>query len=398
MSFDFETTLDRRNTCSAKWDGLEEKFGIGDASGVISMWIADMDFACPPEIVQAVQQKVAHPAYGYCFTPPEVPEAICLWQKKRFDLTVQPESLVYGSGVLPILAAGLQALTRRGEGVIIQSPVYYPFAATIKSSDRVVIDNPLIEEERDGKLTYSIDFDNLRTVAARENVTAMIFCNPHNPAGRIWTPEEQRMVAEICCQNGVFLISDEIHADLVLGQNRMVPFMKACPNHSGHAMSIMSTSKTFNVAGLNAAYSVIPCAETREKVKARMARNRAGGFGYLGAAALVAAYNRCDYYVDGLCRKLEQNAAAVYDFCRERLPQVRVAELQGTYLMWLDLTRLGVPKDKVERFLLDKAGLVFDPGVWFAEQYEGYGRMNIATSNATVVRAMEQLEKAVKAL
>ncbi len=398
MNFDFEKTIDRRNTCSAKWDGLEEKFGLRDASDAVSMWIADMDFACPPEVVQAVQQTVEHPAYGYRFNPPEVPQAICLWQKKRFDLTVAPDELVYGSTVLAILAGGLQSMTRKGEGVIIQSPVYYPFAACIRDSDRVVVDNPLIEEERDGKLTYSIDFDGLRTAAAREDVTAMIFCNPHNPAGRIWSPEEQRKVAEICCQNGVFLIVDEIHADLVIGRNKMVPFMKACADHSGHAMSIMSTSKTFNVAGVHAAYGIIPNEEIRQKVKARMGRNRSGEFGYLGAAAVVAAYNHCDYYVEGLCKKLEQNAQTVYNFCRERLPQVRVAELQGTYLMWLDFTRLGVPKEKVERFLLDEAGVILDPGVWFSEKYMGYGRMNIATSNATVVRALEKLEKAIKAL
>lgn len=398
MGFDFETTLDRRNTNSAKWDGLEKKFGIADASDVVSMWIADMDFACAPEIVQAVQQTVAHPAYGYRSTPPEVQQAICLWQKKRFGLTVDPENLVLGSGVIPLYAAGLQAMTRKGDGVIIQSPVYYPFANAIESSNRVVVENPLIEEERDGKLTYSIDFDNLRTVAAREDVTAMIFCNPHNPVGRIWTPEEQRMVAEICCQNGVFLIADEIHADLALGKHKMVPFMKACPEHSGHAMSVTSPSKTFNVAGLHAAYANIPCTETREKIQARLNRNRSGGFGYLGAAALIAAYNHCDYYVDGLLKQLEKNANLVYDFLRERLPQVRVSDLQGTYLMWLDVTHVGVPKEKVERFLLDKAGVIFDPGAWFSPRYEGYGRMNIATNSATVLRAMEKIEKAVKSL
>ena len=398
MGFDFETTLDRRNTNSAKWDGLEKKFGIADASDVVSMWIADMDFACAPEIVQAVQQTVAHPAYGYRSTPPEVQQAICLWQKKRFGLTVDPENLVLGSGVIPLYAAGLQAMTRKGDGVIIQSPVYYPFANAIESSNRVVVENPLIEEERDGKLTYSIDFDNLRTVAAREDVTAMIFCNPHNPVGRIWTPEEQRMVAEICCQNGVFLIADEIHADLALGKHKMVPFMKAFPEHSGHAMSVTSPSKTFNVAGLHAAYANIPCTETREKIQARLNRNRSGGFGYLGAAALIAAYNHCDYYVDGLLKQLEKNANLVYDFLRERLPQVRVSDLQGTYLMWLDVTHVGVPKEKVERFLLDKAGVIFDPGAWFSPRYEGYGRMNIATNSATVLRAREKIENAVKSL
>lgn len=398
MEFDFEKTIDRRNTNSSKWDGLEKKFNIADASDAVSMWIADMDFACAPEIVQAVQQTVAHPVYGYRTTPPEVQESICLWQKKRFDLTVDPQSLVLGSGVIPLYGAGLQALTRPGEGVIIQSPVYYPFASTIEASDRVVVENPLIEEERDGKLTYSIDFDNLRTVAAREDVTAMIFCNPHNPVGRIWTPEEQRMVAEICCQNGVFLIVDEIHADLAIGQHRMVPFMKACPEHSGHAMSVTSPSKTFNVAGLHAAYGIIPCAETREKVQARLSRNRSGGFGYLGAAALIAAYNHCDYYIDGLRKQLEKNANLVYDFCREHLPQVRISDLQGTYLMWLDMTHVGVPKENVERFLLEKAGVIFDPGVWFAKRYEGYGRMNIATNTATIQRALDKMEKAVKSL
>ncbi len=398
MGFDFETTLDRRNTFCTKWDGLDKRFGLENADDVISMWIADMDFACPPEVVKAVQDTAAHPAYGYRFTPDEAAQAICLWQKKRFDLTVEPEMLVYGSGVLSIMAAALQTLTRRGEGIIIQPPVYYPFASTIQASDRIVVENPLIERREGEKLTYEIDFDNLRTVAARDDVTAMILCNPHNPAGRIWTPEEQCMVAEICCSNGVFLIVDEIHADLALPGHRMVPFMKACPNHSGHAISIMSTSKTFNVAGLNAAYGVIPCAETREKVKARMNRNRAGGFGYLGASALIAAYNHCDYYVDGLCAKLQENASLVYDFCRERMPGIKVADLQGTYLMWLDMTNMGVPKDKVERFLLDKAGVIFDPGVWFSARYEGYGRMNIATSSKTVLRALEKMEKAFGSL
>ena len=396
MAFDFETTLDRRGTCSAKWDGLEKKFGVADASDMISMWIADMDFACPPEIVAAVQKRVAHPVYGYRFAPEETQQAICHWQKKRFDLDIAPDAILFGSGVLSVVDSAIQAMTKPGDGIIIQPPVYYPFANGIRQCQRTVVESPLIEREIDGRLQYTLDLDGLRTLAAREDVTAMILCNPHNPAGRIWTPEEQRLVAQICRDNGLFLIVDEIHADLAIGKHRMVPFMKACPDCAGFALSVTSTSKSFNVAGLGAAYGLAPDKAVREKVGEWLKRTHTGGLGYLGADAIIAAYESCDYYVDGLRQKLEENAELVYAFCRERLPQVRVADLQGTYLMWLDFTRLGIPKEKIERFLLDEAGLIFDPGHWFSERYEGYGRMNIATSTATVRAAMEKLEKAVK--
>lgn len=396
MGFDFETTLDRRNTCSAKWDGLEKKFGVADSSNMISMWIADMDFACAPEIVAAVQKRAAHPVYGYYFAPEETQKAICNWQKKRFDLDVAPETILFGNSVLCIVDSAIEAMTKQGDGIILQPPVYYPFGNGIRQCQRTVVENPLIEKEVDGRLQYSIDFDNLRALAARDDVTAMILCNPHNPAGRIWTPDEQRMVAEICRDNGLFLIVDEIHADLAIGEHRMVPFMKACPDCASFALSVTSTSKSFNIAGLGAAYGFAPDEKVREQVDAWLKRTHTGSMGYLAASALTAAYENCDYYVDGLRKKTEENAALVYDFCRQRLPQVRVADLQGTYLMWLDLTRLGIPKEKIERFLLDQAGLIFDPGQWFSEKYEGYGRMNIATSTATVRAAMEKLEKAVK--
>ncbi len=392
----FDEKIIRRGTGSAKWDGLEGMFGIADASDVIPMWVADADFLCAPEIGAAVKKAVELEIYGYKFGTPGTMEAIIGWQDRRFGLKVEKEWITTITGVVAAVNAAIQAFTNEGDGVIIQSPVYYPFATQIKANNRVILEAPLKETENDGILHYEIDFDVFEEVCAKEEAKMLILCSPHNPLGRVWTEEEIKKIGEITRKHGVFVVSDEIHSDIVVPGNKFTSFLAANPESYSSAVATSSASKSFNIAGLHYAYILVPDAENMAKLRAVTSRNSASSGSYVGAEALSAAYTQAEYYVEEFNEYVAANMEYMVNFVKENLPKVRIVKPEGTYLVWVDITQMIEEGTDVNRFMADEAKVACDPGYWFGESYKGYIRMNAATTRANIVESMNRLKAALE--
>ncbi len=393
---DFDKQIIRRGTGSAKWDGLEGMFAIEDASDVIPMWVADADFLCAPEIGAAVKKAVELEIYGYKFGVAGTNEAIVGWQSRRSGFEAKPEWITTITGVVAAVNAAIQAYTNEGDGVIIQSPVYYPFANQIKANNRVIMEAPLKETENDGILHYEIDFDVFEEVCAKEEAKMLILCSPHNPLGRVWTEEELKKIGEITRKHGVFVVSDEIHSDIVMNGTKFVSFLGVNPESYGTAMMCSSASKSFNIAGLHYAYAIVPCEENLAKYKAVTSRNSASSGSYVGAEALSAAYTQAEYYVDEFNAYVGGNIEYMVNYVKENLSKVRIVKPEGTYLVWVDITQMIEEGTDVNRFMADEVKVACDPGYWFGESYKGYIRMNAATTRANIVEAMDRLKAALE--
>ncbi len=392
----FDEVIIRRGTGSAKWDGLEGMFGIENADGVIPMWVADADFKVAPEIGAAVKKAVELEIYGYKAGVAGAMEAIVDWQSRRSGFEAKKEWIATITGVVAAVTAGLQAYTKEGDGVIIQSPVYYPFANTIKANNRVVMEAPLKETEKDGILHYEIDFDVFEEVCAKEEAKMLILCSPHNPLGRVWTEEELKKIGEITRKHNVFVVSDEIHSDIVMDGTKFVSFLGVNPESYDCAMMCSSASKSFNIAGLHYAYAIIPNEENLKAYRAVTNRNQASSGSYVGADALKAAYTQAEYYVDEFNAYVGENINYMVNFVKENLPKVRIVKPEGTYLVWVDITQMVAEGTDVNRFMADEVKVACDPGYWFGESYKGYIRMNAATTKANIVEAMNRLKAALE--
>lgn len=395
MMHDFDKIYERRGTNQYKWMDLKERFGSDD---VIPMPVADMDFACAKEIVDAIQKRVAHPIYGYKKLNHEFFDAVVYWQKKRHNWEIKPEWVMPGPGVLPILTMVLQRYTCDGDGVILQRPAYHPFPMIIHNNNRKIVENPLIEKEVDGQLVYDMDFELLEKSAARSDVQMMILCNPHNPVCRVWTEEELKKVGEICGKHGVFVISDEIHCDLIVGDIGYTPFCKVVPQSVCRSMSITSVSKTFNLPGLSTAYGIFPDQKMHDMVQAWADRNRMVGPSFVGSDALIAAYTESEYFVDEVCGYIRGNYEYLRDFFKKNMPGVRIVRMDGTYLLWMDIRSLGVDPHKCNEWMERTVGVPINAGEMFSQEHYGYIRVNLATQRGRVEEALNRILKAYRAL
>ncbi|MEA4921372.1 MAG: MalY/PatB family protein [Clostridiaceae bacterium] len=394
----FNEMIIRRGTGCAKWDALENMFGLENADDVIPMWVADTDFLCAPEIGVAVKKAVELELYGYKAPNPEVLKAAAGWLKKRFDFEVDTKYMATMTGVVAVVTNAIQTFTSKGDGIIIQTPVYYPFANTIRANERNIIEAPLVESENHGILHYAIDFDVLEKACARGDAKMLVLCSPHNPIGRVWTKEELAKIGEICRKHDVFVLSDEIHGDIIMKGHEFIPFLKACPESYDTAMSSMSASKTFNVAGLHASYVVIPSEDNLKAFKTNMTRNSSPAIGVVGGEALIAAYTQAEYYVAEFNEYIESNFDYMIDFVKTHLPEVKIVKPEGTYLIWLDISAMISEGTDVKDFMAKEVKVAVDPGYWFSEGYKGYIRMNAATTRERLEICMERLEKALKGL
>ncbi len=401
MRMDFDKPLDRRHKNCVKWDVFECDYDFATQEGRMPLWVADMDFECAPELATAVRKAVELPAYGYFTKTPEYRAAICSWYQKRFGFEVAPTDLTLGHGVVQFVMAAVQAFTRRGEGVIIMTPVYDPFHHVINANERVLVNNPLVETYANGYLHYDIDFDLLETQAADPNNTLLILCSPHNPLGRVWTVEEMRRVADICKKHGVFVFSDEIHQDLVLEGAPHTPFLKACPDMAEHAFSAASASKSFNIAGLDAAYAVFKAESPKKAVEHVFHVNVNVESGYLSDAALRAAYTEAGYYADELCEYLRGNLEFIRKFFSENLPEARLSAHTSTYLQFIDMRScMNVEPARIYDIMKEHAGVVLMRGEWYGYEkaYTGYLRLNFASPRSMIEVALNRIKKTVDAV
>lgn len=390
----FDERIDRINTSSWKWDNAWREFsdpGEQEAARkAIPMWIADMDFRAPQPVIDTLRDIASFGVYGYTFKNTNYYESLRGWLSRRHGWEVEREWIDFSPGVLPGIAACVRAFTEPGAKIIIQPPVYYPFADIVRMNGRTLLENPLKEEN----MVYTMDYDDLEAKARDPEARMLILCSPHNPVGRVWHRDELSRLCEICAQNGVIIVSDEIHADLVLHGHSHIPLAVAAPEALALGVQFYAPSKTFNLAGLQTAAVIIARENMRLAYREELRKSMIYSGSVFGLAAFQAAYDRGEAYLDELLIYLEGN----YDYLKaalERVPGARVAPLEGTYLAWIDMTGCGIPRDEVNNFVLTEGGIVADFGDWFSRDYMGYIRINLACPKSLLKEACGRLCDAV---
>lgn len=389
--FDFDTLIDRSNTISIKWSSSLRQKMYGDRN-VIPMGIADMDFKCAPSIVEAINKRAAHETYGYGFSSEEYLEACVNWQKKRNHWKIEPDWITYTPGINMAIVVAVEMFTEPGEKVIIQSPVYYPYYDYVTYKERQIAFNPLLN--KDGR--YEMDFAGLEKIASQKDTKMLILCSPHNPVGRCWKKEELEMVHEICERNNVKVVVDEIHSDLILGENKFTPYATISENAADNCIICTSPSKSFNLAGLLVSDIIIPNEEIRKEFRYRMAPYYLWP-GSFGSVAQIAAYNEGEAWLEDLLIYLRNNALFLDKFLKENLPMVKYRVPEATYLAWLDFRAYGLSTQELKTLIHQKAKVATDDGTMFGPNGEGDGfqRLNIACPRSLLEKALNQIANAV---
>lgn len=378
MKYDFDKTIDRRATNSYKWDSAPE--------GVLPMWVADMDFRTAPAIIDALQKRVAHGIFGYTRVPDAYYDAVTSWFSRRHGWDIDREWIIYTSGVVPAVSAVIKALTVPGDKVIVQTPVYNCFFSSIRNNGCEIVSNPL----RRTADTYEMDFDALERCAADPRAKVMLLCNPHNPAGRVWTPDELTRLGNICLRNGVTVVADEIHCELVYQGFKYTPFASLSDAFLHRSVTCVSPSKAFNIAGLQIANIVAFDNDLRSRIDKAININEVCDVNPFGVAATIAAYNEGEEWLCQLLDYLHGNYEAMAEFCRRELPEFPITRLEGTYLVWMDCSSLGMPSDALEHALLDDARLWLNAGTMYGAEGEGYMRWNIACPRSVMLDGLNR--------
>lgn len=378
MKYDFDKTIDRRATNSYKWDSAP--------GGVLPMWVADMDFRTAPAIIDALQKRVAHGIFGYTRVPDAYYDAVTSWFSRRHGWDIDREWIIYTSGVVPAVSAVIKALTVPGDKVIVQTPVYNCFFSSIRNNGCEIVSNPL----RRTADTYEMDFDALERCAADPRAKVMLLCNPHNPAGRVWTPDELTRLGNICLRNGVTVVSDEIHCELVYQGFKYTPFASLSDAFLHRSVTCVSPSKAFNIAGLQIANIVTFDADLRRRIDKAININEVCDVNPFGVAATIAAYNEGEEWLNQLVDYLHGNYEAMAEFCRRELPEFPITRLEGTYLVWMDCSSLGMSSDALEHALLDDARLWLNAGTMYGAEGEGYMRWNIACPRSVMLDGLNR--------
>jgi cystathionine beta-lyase len=383
----FDRIIPRENTDCSKYDDRLKRFGRAD---VLPMWVADMDFRAPDCVRQALQELVDQNLYGYHLKTERYYRAIVDWWARRHRYAVDPASIIFSPGVVPALSHLVQALTVRGDGIILQPPVYHPFFWAVQANDRRMVLNPLREQGGE----YSIDFDDLEAKAGEAKL--LILCNPHNPVGRVWRREELARIAEICLRHGVTILSDEIHNDLVFRPWRHVPIAGLSPEVEQVTVTCHAASKTFNVAGLSTAYIMIPNAELRQTFKRVSDALHVEALNPFGLRAMEAGFTEGEPWLEALLEYLAGNYRTLRSYCESQLPRLGLSPMEGTYLAWVDFRRYGFSSQELKDCIIQKARLALNDGPMFGPGGEGFQRMNLACPRQVLRQALDQLKTALR--
>ncbi|OXS77629.1 MalY/PatB family protein [Domibacillus enclensis] len=386
----FDEVIERRGTHAVKWDGLKTVFGRED---VLPMWVADMDFKAPDEVSEAIQKAAAHGIFGYTIVPDSTKEVIVNWMQSRHHWSVQKEWLLFNHGVVPSIGAAVEALTKPGDAVIVQPPVYNPFFEMIERNERKLVHNELLL--KDGR--YEMDFADLEEKIQTEKAKMVVLCSPHNPGGRVWTKEELTTLCEICEKHNVYLVSDEIHADLTREPNKHLPAASLSERYAAFTVTLVAPSKTFNLAGLQASALIIPNKDIRTRLQKVFARQGQFTLNQLGIAGMEAAYRHGSEWLEEALDYIQENARLVKEYAEKNIPSISVMEPEGSYLVWVDCRSLGLPdKELLDLFLVH--GVALGNGAKYGPGGEGFMRINVACPRATVEETMNRMKKAVESL
>ena len=389
--FDFDRIPKRIGTNCTKWDNNLKTWGDKWTNDMIPMWIADMDFESPPEIIDALSDRINKGVFSYTTISLSFGQTVSNWLNKRFNIKIEPSWINFSPGVMPGISNIIQALSKVGEGVIIQPPVYYPFFSVVRNNNRVLVFNNLIET--DG--SYCIDFADLRAKAAVSETKIMIICNPHNPVGRVWRRDELEKMGTICLENNVLMIVDEIHSDIIYKPFKHVSFMTMPEKIRNNSIVLMSPSKTFNLAGLQTSAVIISNERIRKIFCLQSEITKTNSINCLGELALETAYNQCEYYADELLDYLEINRQMIYDFISKQIPTIKAFNSEGTYLMWIDMRSTGISNDEIEVFMINDAKIAVDLGEWFGETGKGFIRLNFACPRSILIKALFNIKYAL---
>jgi len=389
VNYNFDEVVCRKHTDALKLEALAPRWGRTD---LLPMWVADMDFKTPPFIVEVMKKRMECEVFGYTAKPESWYEAIISWQKRRHKWTITKEMISFVPGVVPALAMAVQAFTQRGEKVMIQQPVYNPFAQVIRNNHRKLVNCPL--ELKDGK--YHINFKLFEKKI--KGCKLFLFCHPHNPGGRVWTREELKKVATICAQNNVIIVADEIHADLTLLPYEHIPFASVSEEAKQNSVVFASPSKAFNMAGLATSYAVIANPTLRRRFESYVEGNELAAGNVFAFNTVVAAYNKGEEWLQQMLTYVQGNIDEVVSYIKENIPQLKVIIPQASYLVFIDFSALQLNQKDIVALCTNRAHLALNDGSIYGEEGNGYMRINLACPRSVVRQALAQLKDAITSI
>lgn len=387
MSFDFDAAIDRRRSSSLKFDARQAYFGRAD---VMPMWVADMDFACPPAVSEALTARAQHPIFGYTLYPDSMYQAMIDWCQRRYQWTVQRSEIVMCPGVVPSIHATIEALSKPGDKVIVQPPVYFPFFTAVTQTGRDLLLNPL--KLAQGR--YTMDLTHLED-CAKQGARLLLLCSPHNPVGRVWSKQELQDLLALAERYDLTIISDEIHADLIYPGQTHYPL--ASLTNSVNVLTTIAPSKTFNIPGLGLSTLVVPDKADRKAINAVYESWHVSAANPFSITAFEAAYQHGDAWLDALMAYLQRSLSWTSEYIESELETIQLVQPDGTYLLWLDCREMGLENEALRAFFIEHAGVGMNPGYVFGESGSGFMRMNIGTPLGNVQQAFQHIASALSA-
>jgi len=387
MRYNFDEIVNRENTDSVKFDLRKEIFEKED---VIPMWVADMDFKTPDFIINAIKERTKHEVFGYSIRPKSYYNSIVKWVERRHNWKIESDWISFSPGIVPAINMAVLAFTKPGDNIVVQPPVYFPFFSAIQNNERNQIENPLIL--KDGR--YCIDFDDLEIKL--QDAKVLILSNPHNPGGSVWTKEELLKLGQICVKNNVLIFADEIHADLVYDGFEFTPIASLSNEIAENTITFIAPSKTFNIAALATSSVIASNKQIKEKYDKVLDTIHIGMGNVFGAVASEAAYTHGDEWLDQLMNYLSANLDYAENYIKKNIPEITLIRPEGTYLVWLDCSKLDLKGKDLKDFIIQDASLGFNDGRMFGAGGEGFMRMNIACPKETIKKALENLKGAIQ--
>jgi len=382
VKYDFDTVIDRHNTNSVKWNVRE---------GELPMWVADMDFKAAPEILRAIQKRLDNGVFGYSIVPSEWRDAYVNWWKTRHDFEVEPSSLMFATGVVPILASAVRELSSPGDNVLIQTPVYNAFFSIINDNGRKVQTSPLVYENGQ----YRMDLEDLEKKLSNPKTTLMLLCNPQNPAGKIWDKDTLARVGELCAKHNVTVLSDEIHCDITDPGINYVPFASVSKTCRDISVTAWAPTKAFNIAGIQSAAAMVPNPILREKIRSSLKNDVVSDPNVFAVTATIAAFNEGAAWLDELRSYIYQNKMALTKYIKENIPQIHVVPSQATYLVWLDCSKVTSDSVAFVSEIRKKTGLFLSNGTQYGEEGKCFLRFNLACPRSVLMDGLDRLRRAL---
>ncbi|NHJ46973.1 MAG: pyridoxal phosphate-dependent aminotransferase [Asgard group archaeon] len=391
-SWNFDDIIDRTGTSSVKWDPefMEILFKTGD---LLPLWVADMDFKAPDALLNGLKERVDHGIFGYTVAKEPYYQAVINWFKRRHNWQIKKEWIKNCPGIVPAINFIIHGFSNPGDNVIIQEPVYYPFSRAIKNNGRNVVINELVNNDNH----YEIDFKDFEERCKKKRTKLFILCSPHNPVGRVWTKSELKQLGEICIENDVLVVADEIHCDLIFEGYKHIPFASISKKFAQNSITCVAPSKTFNVAGLKASNVIIPNKKLLEEFTVVTTNASIRGLSIFGYLTTEIVYNECEDWLEDLLVYLWNNFLYLKEFFKEHFTTIKILNLEGTYLPWVDFRPLGIDPKILDEIIKKDAKVGLDDGAMFGESGAGYQRFNIACPRSILQEALEKIRDAIKA-